>query len=221
MTGITLSPLELLEKLAALVPLPRVHLVWYGSCLAPHSRLHTATTLPPHQQSVEEPEASRTVPRWSWPGLLKRVFDLDTATCPFCQRGALRICRHHPRGGNHADTAASEACGLPVPHRSNPFSPRNFGLGGLSSRPRSWPRRRRTCNGGGAHLFWAFAIPFESITPSFPQPPFPRPAPQGTPGARPSPLLQCVSGPHGATLCLAAGHSEGCRAARGAAGVVA
>ena len=29
-TGIRLSPLELLEKLAALVPLPRVHLVRYG-----------------------------------------------------------------------------------------------------------------------------------------------------------------------------------------------
>jgi Putative transposase len=37
-TGITLSPLELLEKLAALVPLPRVHLVRYGGCLAPHRR---------------------------------------------------------------------------------------------------------------------------------------------------------------------------------------
>src|SRR5712691_8797418 len=30
-------------------------------------------------------------PRWSWARLLKRVFDLDMATCPFCQRGALRI----------------------------------------------------------------------------------------------------------------------------------
>jgi hypothetical protein len=36
-TGMRLSPLELLEKLAALVPLPRVHLVRYGGCLAPHS----------------------------------------------------------------------------------------------------------------------------------------------------------------------------------------
>ena len=38
-TGITLSPLELLEKLAAFVPLPRVHLVRYAGCLAPHSTL--------------------------------------------------------------------------------------------------------------------------------------------------------------------------------------
>jgi hypothetical protein len=36
-TGIRRSPLELLEKLAAVVPLPHVHLVSYGGCLAPHS----------------------------------------------------------------------------------------------------------------------------------------------------------------------------------------
>jgi hypothetical protein len=38
-TGIKLSPLELLEKLAALVPLPRAHLVRYGGC--PPQRLQT------------------------------------------------------------------------------------------------------------------------------------------------------------------------------------
>ena len=43
-TGMTLSPLELLEKLAALVPLPGVHLVHYGGCLAPHSLRRGAIT---------------------------------------------------------------------------------------------------------------------------------------------------------------------------------
>src|SRR5262249_32066334 len=38
-TGIRLAPLELLEKLAALVPLPHVPLVRYGGCLAPPSHL--------------------------------------------------------------------------------------------------------------------------------------------------------------------------------------
>jgi hypothetical protein len=38
-TGSRLSPMELLEKLAALVPLPRMPLVPYGGCLAPHSHL--------------------------------------------------------------------------------------------------------------------------------------------------------------------------------------
>jgi hypothetical protein len=30
-------------------------------------------------------------PHWSWARLLKRVFALDMATCPFCRQGALRM----------------------------------------------------------------------------------------------------------------------------------
>jgi hypothetical protein len=41
-TGVKLSPLELLEKLAAIVPLPRIHLVRYAGCLASHSPLRGA-----------------------------------------------------------------------------------------------------------------------------------------------------------------------------------
>lgn len=90
-TGIRLSPMELLEKLAALVPLPRVHLVRYGGCLAPHSHLRSAITPTPRQQGVEDEEPDTGSPRWDWARLLKRVFALDMARCPFCQRGALRI----------------------------------------------------------------------------------------------------------------------------------
>jgi hypothetical protein len=61
--GSQLSPLELLEKLAALVPLPRVHLVRYGGCLAPHSHLQGAIIPTPRQQGVEEPETSTEAPR--------------------------------------------------------------------------------------------------------------------------------------------------------------
>jgi hypothetical protein len=43
-----------LEKLAALVPLPRMHLVRYGGCLAPHSHLRRAITRTPRQQGVDE-----------------------------------------------------------------------------------------------------------------------------------------------------------------------
>jgi hypothetical protein len=91
-TGIRLSPLELLEKLAALVPLPRMHLVRYGGCLAPHSHLRGAIIPTPRQQGMEDEEATDTgSPRWSWARLLKRVFALDMARCPFCQQGTLRI----------------------------------------------------------------------------------------------------------------------------------
>jgi hypothetical protein len=36
-------------------------------------------------------EASTGSPRWIWARLLKRMFALDMATCPFCSQGALRI----------------------------------------------------------------------------------------------------------------------------------
>ena len=80
-----------MEKLAALVPLPRVHLVRYGGCLAPHSHLRGEITPTLRQQGVDESEASSATPHWSWARLLKRVFALHLGTCPFCQRGALRI----------------------------------------------------------------------------------------------------------------------------------
>jgi hypothetical protein len=91
-TGIRLSPVELLEKLAALVPLPRVPLVRYGGCLAPHSSLRSVIIPTPLQQGVDEEEQTETAsPRWSWARLLKRVFVVDMARCPWCQQGALRL----------------------------------------------------------------------------------------------------------------------------------
>jgi hypothetical protein len=39
--GLNLSPLEVLEKLAALVPPPRVHQVRYSGCRAAHSKLRS------------------------------------------------------------------------------------------------------------------------------------------------------------------------------------
>jgi hypothetical protein len=90
-TGIKLSPMELLEKLAALVPLPRQHQVRYGGCLAPHSHLRAAIIPTPRQQGVEQPEGSTASPNWTWARLLKRVFAIDMERCPVCQQGTLRI----------------------------------------------------------------------------------------------------------------------------------
>jgi hypothetical protein len=90
-TGIKLSPLELLEKLAALVPLPRAHLVRYGGCLAPHSKLRAAIIPTPRQQGVDGDETKPGTPYWNWARLLGRVCDVDMTSCPFCRRGSLRI----------------------------------------------------------------------------------------------------------------------------------
>jgi hypothetical protein len=81
-TGIRLSPVALLEKRTALVPLPRVHLVPYGGCLAPHSHLRGAIIPTPRQQGVAAQEDRTASLRWSWARLLKRVFALDMRAAP-------------------------------------------------------------------------------------------------------------------------------------------
>jgi Putative transposase len=88
--GIPLSPLELLEKLAALIPPPRVHQVRYGGCLAAHSTLRGAITPTPRQQGIET-VARPVSSRWGWARLLKRVVAIDLERCPRCQSGALRM----------------------------------------------------------------------------------------------------------------------------------
>ncbi len=90
-TGMTLSPLELLEKLAAIVPLPRAHLVRYAGCLAPHSKLRNAIIPTPRPQGMDGDKAKTGTPYWNRARLLGRVSILDMATCPFCRRGSLRI----------------------------------------------------------------------------------------------------------------------------------
>jgi hypothetical protein len=75
------------SKLAAFVPLPRVHLVRYGGCLAPHRRLRVAIIPTPRQQGMDGKETQGT-PYWHWARLLGRVFDRDMAPClpPLCGR---------------------------------------------------------------------------------------------------------------------------------------
>jgi len=90
-TGIRLAPLELLEKLAVLVPLPHVHLVRYGGDLAPHSHLRGSVIPTPRQQGLDGAETHPGTPYWPWARLLGRIFGLDMRTCPFCRRGSLHI----------------------------------------------------------------------------------------------------------------------------------
>jgi len=90
-TGIRRSPVELLEQRAALVPLPRVHLVRSGGCLASHRHLRGAIIPTPRQPGRDEEATDTGAPRWTWARLLKRVLALALARCPWCQRGALRM----------------------------------------------------------------------------------------------------------------------------------
>src|SRR2546428_442646 len=116
-TGIRLSPLELLEKLAALVPLPHIHLVRYGGCLAPHSHLRHPIIPTPRQQGLAAEEETAS-PRWSWARLLKRVFGLEMATRPLCQRGQRRSASYpRPRRAGARSRGSSAKMPFEIPIR--------------------------------------------------------------------------------------------------------
>jgi len=97
-THLVMSPLEFMQRLAALVPRPRLHLIRFHGVLAPNAKLR-ALVVP--QES--EPPAQAALPaeceatcvhhrpvRLSWAKLLKRVLEIDLERCPNCG-GALKI----------------------------------------------------------------------------------------------------------------------------------
>ena len=102
-THLVMSPLEFMQRLAALVPRPRLHLIRFHGVLAANAKLRALVVpkAPPEQQepatavaaTVEcEVETVQTRPhRISWARLLKRVFDIDLQHCPNCGAGELKI----------------------------------------------------------------------------------------------------------------------------------
>ncbi len=101
-THLVMSPLEFMQRLAALVPRPRLHLIRFHGVLAPNAKLR-ALVVPQGRAQPEaateaaaatecEAETVRARPhRISWARLLKRVFDIDMQHCPNCGGGELKI----------------------------------------------------------------------------------------------------------------------------------
>ena len=94
-THLLLSPLELIEKLAALVPPRRLNLIRYHGVLAPNASarkqivpasLVEATSIEPTAAVSAQARAHRR----TWAALLARVFDLDGTLCPCCG-GSMRL----------------------------------------------------------------------------------------------------------------------------------
>ena len=86
-THIVMSPLEFMQRLAALIPRPRLHLIRFHGVLAPNARLRPEIipTVPvnahtPSADHAEAPPAAAPA-RLSWARLLKRVFDIDLKHC--------------------------------------------------------------------------------------------------------------------------------------------
>ena len=93
-THIVMEPLEFMERLAALVPRPRLHLIRFHGVLAPNAKLRSKIVPAPAERatetSSEDAHAQGAPARMSWARLLKRVFDIDIEHCPNCG-GALKI----------------------------------------------------------------------------------------------------------------------------------
>ncbi|MBN2527265.1 MAG: transposase [Deltaproteobacteria bacterium] len=80
-THLILSPDELIEKLAALVPPPRQNLLRYHGVLAPHSKMRLAVV--PKKPDTKELEKTRgkSKNRLLWAALLARTFNLQVEVC--------------------------------------------------------------------------------------------------------------------------------------------
>ena len=142
-THVLFEPLELIEKLAALVPPPRFNLVRYHGVLAPaaHFRAHVVPNgarlpTPDPPENPEDPAESTTTevsrrdreppcpfpsrPRnYSWAELMRRVFEIDVLECPRCAARPMRILAaiHPPE----TTTVILECLGLPT--RAPPLIP--------------------------------------------------------------------------------------------------
>ncbi len=91
-THMVMSPLKFMQRLAALVPRPRLHLIRFHGVLAPNAKLR-AQVVPqepePHAQAATPAECEATcahhrAARLSWGKLLKRVGKIDMTHCPNC-----------------------------------------------------------------------------------------------------------------------------------------
>ena len=137
-THVAFEPLELIDRLAALVPPPRFHTVRYHGVLASRSKLRaevvpdcnahvqnstTATAtgagLGPIATPTPEARSSRPSRYYCWSELMRRVFDVDVLRCPRCQTTPMRILAaiHPPT----ATRAILESLGLPT--RAPPIAP--------------------------------------------------------------------------------------------------
>jgi hypothetical protein len=80
-TALLLDPVELLERLAALVPPPRRPLLAYHGLLAPRARWRAAIV--PAQPRAAHADV-RSLTGWPWARLLRRVFSLEVLVCDRC-----------------------------------------------------------------------------------------------------------------------------------------
>ncbi len=95
-THIVFSPLELIEKLAALVPKPRVHLIRYAGAFARHAKIRPEVLVAARMgESVDGADLAEKSPpnekSKSWARLLRKVFGIDVESCHACGSKNVKI----------------------------------------------------------------------------------------------------------------------------------
>ena len=92
--SLLLTPPQLLDRLAALIPPPRAHRHRYYGVLAPNAPLRAAVTAlapvavptppaPPPDPPTAEPAPARAA-RYAWALLLARIYEVFPLVCPLC-----------------------------------------------------------------------------------------------------------------------------------------
>jgi len=110
--------IELVEKLAAIVPPPRIHMVRYHGVLAPRAACRRAIVpaMPPASEKANrgahapDDPCAHAPKRWTaWATLMQRVFAVDVLECPRCGGNMKILATIHPP---EATTAILESLGL-------------------------------------------------------------------------------------------------------------
>ena len=127
---IIFEPLELMERLAALVPAPRFNLIRYSGVFAPSAawrrRINPKEAVTEAETTVREsPQENKTAKdmrlhprRYAWAELLKRVFAVDVLQCDRCGGRMKILCAINPP---NAIRKILDCIGLPS--RPPPISP--------------------------------------------------------------------------------------------------
>jgi len=138
-TTLVLTPLQLMERLCAVMVKPRVHLTRFFGALAPNSKMRAQVVAQrpaeqpapaAHRGTVMEFEfearpSAPPCPRLDWAGLLRRTFGLDVFECPCGGRRRVLALYHIPgrrqeesRPAHGASVAAPSATHLAAAARA-------------------------------------------------------------------------------------------------------
>ena len=98
-THLVFIPSEFIEKLVALIPPPRSHLVRWSGVFAPNSPYRKDITLRPDikkgfqfASDTEEAEQAGKFKNYKWSRMLAQIFKVDVTKCPHCGGDLVKVC---------------------------------------------------------------------------------------------------------------------------------